>query len=352
MKTNITRTFLFLISLSITTGIQAAATNGICAVPAAADSAVVSPSRENVKSIIRTDPVPLRPDDPMVPLDPAPLDPNTPFVPKDSIPYEPVFPNPNTSSTNPYSVGTPEIASSVSNSGAAVYDLKIHVPDGGPLTPQIGLSYNSQFAGYGLAGYGCNITGISAITRGGHDLFHDDYQKGVTYTSSDNLYIDGKRLILQSGVSGQNGATYTVEGAPFTKVVVHGNYQNNSTTTWFEVTTNTGMTYEYGRSGNSCISFKNKKGYSRIASWYVNKATDRYSNYITYNYAVSNLSIRPVTITYGINSVKSRGIVNKIEFSYKSLGSNARPFAIEDQQGLTDQCLSSITTLGNNNVYR
>lgn len=259
MKTNITRTFLFLISLSITTGIQAAATNGICAVPAAADSAVVSPSRENVKSIIRTDPVPLRPDDPMVPLDPAPLDPNTPFVPKDSIPYEPVFPNPNTSSTNPYSVGTPEIASSVSNSGAAVYDLKIHVPDGGPLTPQIGLSYNSQFAGYGLAGYGCNITGISAITRGGHDLFHDDYQKGVTYTSSDNLYIDGKRLILQSGVSGQNGATYTVEGAPFTKVVVHGNYQNNSTTTWFEVTTNTGMTYEYGRSGNSCISFKNKK---------------------------------------------------------------------------------------------
>lgn len=56
------------------------------------------------------------------------------------------------------SVGTPVGAVSVGNSGAAVYNLKIDVPDGGSLTPQIGLSYNSQSGGYGLAGYGFNIT--------------------------------------------------------------------------------------------------------------------------------------------------------------------------------------------------
>lgn len=251
-----------------------------------------------------------------------------------------------------YSVGTPEGAVSVDNFGAAVYSLKIEVPNGGSLTPQIGLSYNSQSGGYGLAGYGFNMTGFSAITRGGHNLFHDGRQAGVTYTASDNLFIDGKRLILQSGTSGQNGATYTVEGDPFTKVIVHGKYNNRATTTWFEVTTNTGMTYQYGNSPGSKIAYKNKKGNSRIASWYVNKATDKYSNYITYEYAISNLSIRPTTVTYGMNSARNRGIVNKVSFAYRSLGGNARSFAIEDQQGKTDLCLSSVTTTSNNSVYR
>ena len=251
-----------------------------------------------------------------------------------------------------YSVGTPEGVVSVDNSGAAVYSLKIEVPNGGSLTPQIGLSYNSQSSGYGIAGYGFNMTGFSAITRGGHDLFHDGRLAGVTYTANDNLSIDGKRLILQSGTSGQNGATYTVEGDPFTKVIVHGDYNNSTTTTWFEVITNTGMTYQYGNSHSSRIAYRNKNGYSRIASWYINKATDKYSNYMTYEYAVSNLSIRPTTVTYGTNSSKNRGITNKVSFTYRSLGENTRPFTIEDQQGKTDMCLSSITTTSNNSVYR
>ena len=250
------------------------------------------------------------------------------------------------------SVGTPVGAVSVGNSGAAVYNLKIDVPDGGSLAPQIGLSYNSQSGGYGLAGYGFNITGLSAITRGGHDLFHDGSQAGVTYTANDNLFLDGKRLILQSGTSCQEGAAYTVEGDPFTKIVVHGNYSNSTTTTWFEVTTNTGMTYQYGNSPSSKITYKNKSGYSRIASWYVNKATDKYSNYITYDYSIGNFFIRPVGITYGTNSAKNRGIVNKVNFFYQNLGNNARPFAVEDQQGLIDMCLSSITTTCNNSIYR
>ena len=249
-------------------------------------------------------------------------------------------------------VGTPEGNLSVGNSGAAIYNLKIEVPSGGSLTPQIGLSYNSQSSGYGLAGYGFNITGISAITRGGHDLFHDGRLAGVTYTASDNLFLDGKRLILQSGTSGQNGAVYTVEGDPFTRVTVQGSYNNSTTTTWFEVTTHTGMTYQYGNTPTSRIAYRNKSDYSRIASWYVNKVTDKYSNYITYEYAISNLCIRPTTITYGMNPVKSRGIVNKIRFTYQSLGRNTRPFAIEDQQGKIDMCLSAITTTCNNSIYR
>lgn len=145
------------------------------------------------------------------------------------IPISPILDGP-ISKPN-YTVGTPKGVLNISNSGAAAYSLNIDVPNGGSLTPQIGLSYNSQSCGYGLVGYGFNITGISAITRGGHDLFHDGKQSGVTYTANDNLFLDGKRLILQSGTSCQDGATYTVEGDPFTKVVAHGNYNNSTTTT-------------------------------------------------------------------------------------------------------------------------
>lgn len=259
---------------------------------------------------------------------------------------------PGESRSHTTSVGTPSGELDVSHSGAAVYSLSIETPNGGALTPRIGLVYNSQSGGYGLAGYGFSITGISAITRAGHDSFHDGRQSGVTYTASDNLLIDGKRLVLQSGALGQDGSAYTVEGDPFTKVIAHGDYNNSTATTWFEVTTNTGMTYQYGNSPSSRVAYRNKSGYPRIASWYVSRATDKYSNYITYEYAISNLSIRPTAITYGTNSVRGRGIDCKVSFDYKSLGANARPFAIEDQRGMTDACLATVTTSCNDSVYR
>lgn len=276
-------------------------------------------------------------------LDPPPIDPINPFDSIKTDPSGPQVPKPFKPEAD-YSVGTPSGVLSVVSSGAAVYSMTFDVPNGGTLTPQVGLSYNSQSGGYGLAGYGFGITGLSAITRGGHDLFHDGRLAGVTYTASDNFFIDGKRLILQSGTSGQNGAVYTVEGDPFTKVTVHGSYGDSAPATWFEVTTGSGMTYQYGNSPDSKIAYKNRSGHSRIASWYVNRATDRYSNYITYEYAVSSLCIRPTAIVYGTNSAKSRGIVCKVSFAYQSLGENARPFAIEDLQGMADVRLSSVTT--------
>lgn len=296
-------------------------------------------------------PNPDKPFEPIGTIGPVrPIDSGDPILP--IHPDKPVVSNPPTSTSSTYDVGSPKGSLSVNNSGAAVYSINISAPNGGSLTPSIGVSYNSQSGGYGLVGYGFNITGISAITRGGNDLFHDGRQSGITYTASDNFYLDGKRLILQPDTLDQNGATYTVEGDPFTKVVVHGNYSNSTATTWFEITTNTGMTYQYGNSPNSRIAYRNKSGYSRIASWYINKATDKYSNYITYEYDISNLSIRPTTIVYGTNSAKSRGIFNEISFMYRSLGENTRPFAVEDQQGKTDMCLSSVITTSNNTVYR
>lgn len=167
--------------------------------------------------------VPIHPINPGDPI--SPIDPGNPILPLH--PDVPVVPTPPTSTSSTYDVGSPKGAFSVNTSGAAVYSINISAPNGGSLTPSIGVCYNSQSGGYGLVGYGFNITGISAITRGGNDLFHDGRQSGITYTASDNFYLDGKRLILESDTSGQDGATYTVEGDPFTKVVIHGNYSND-----------------------------------------------------------------------------------------------------------------------------
>lgn len=206
-------------------------------------------------------------------IDPIPAPTDSLVKDSDLVVVPPDIPKPSITYNMGCSVGTIGGSLSVGSLGGAGYSLKIETPDGGSLTPQIGLAYDSQSGGYGLAGYGFNITGISAITRGGHDMFHDGSQSGVTYTAADNLYLDGKRLILQSGSSGQSGSVYTVEGDPFTKVTAHGKYDNSTVTTWFEVTTRTGMTYEYGNSSTSRLAYTNKSGHPRIASWYISSAT-------------------------------------------------------------------------------
>ena len=64
------------------------------------------------------------------------------------------------------------------------------------------------------------------------------------------------------------------------------------------------------------------------------------------------MTVRPSSITYGFNARKSRGITNRIDFNYNSLGANARNFYIEDTHGETGYYLASVTASSNGNLYR
>ena len=101
---------------------------------------------------------------------------------------------------------------------------------------------------------------------------------------TDNLFLDGKRLILISGMPCQEGALYCIEGDPYTKVTAHGQYSTSNATTWFEVRTTDGMTYQYGNTSDSRLTFLNNSGNQRIASWHINRTEDLKGNYMTVSY--------------------------------------------------------------------
>ena len=288
----------------------------------------------------------LNPIEPEFPVDPpvpdTPIEPIYPPEDEDDIPVD---------TENKYAVGTPKGAFDVNSMGAAVYSVSIECPNGGALMPAISLSYNSQ-TGWGLAGYGFGIGGLSAITRGGSNLYDDGALRGITYTNADNLFLDGKRLILQSGTHFCDGAVYTVEGDPYTTVIMHGTYSDTTANTWFEVHAADGTIYKYGSSVSSRLSYINKNGAQRIASWHISYAEDVYQNCITYSYETTNLNIRPTVITYGTNNSVSRGITNTVTFGYRSLGDRARPFTVEDRQGYADVVLTDITTATDGVTFR
>ena len=207
-------------------------------------------------------------------------------------------------------VGTPNGTFEVSNLGAALYHIQIEVPDGGPLVPDVGIDYNSQ-SGIGNVGWGCNISGISAITRGVKDIFHDYVVVGLRYENNDAYYLDGKRLLLKSGADGSLGSVYHPDGDPFTDVTI----KNGIYGIYFEVKTPDGMTTIYGNSDNSCIRFTSG-GVQYVASWNVYSRTNATGQTIHYSYNTSNYYPCVSQIRYDLQD----GTQNTINFTYSSLG--------------------------------
>ena len=243
-------------------------------------------------------------------------------------------------------VGSVNGALTVNDMGAAVYSVMFDAPNGGRMTPKIGLAYSSQSSGYGIAGYGIDVTGISVITSGGRDMFHNGKVRGANYDKDSNFYLDGKRLVLQEGEDGEDGTLYAPEGDPYTKVTLHGDI--NSGTAYFEVTATDGTVFTYGSGNNSRLQVA-KGGSARTAAWYVATAVNRYGESISYAYVNENLCVSPQTITYGTE----RGLTAKVEFSYRDMaGANVRTYRIGSQQGRRNKLLSSVTTNINGQVHR
>ena len=242
-------------------------------------------------------------------------------------------------------VGTPNGIFEVSNMGAAQYHIQIEVPDGGPLKPDIGIDYNSQ-SGLGNVGWGCNISGISSITRGTKDIFHDRAARAVLYEDNDAYYLDGKRLVLYSiGENGEGsvGCVYHPEGDPFTDVTI----KNGAYGTYFEVTTPDGKVLNYGGTYNTRIIF-NSDGIQKVASWNIYSCTNQMGQSIYFLYDISDYYPCISQIIYDLPD----GTKNTINFTYTSLGSAAKKFRLKNVEGKIDKLLTNIICKTGNSIFR
>ena len=255
--------------------------------------------------------------------------------------------NPDTTST---AVGAMGGTFGVSATGGATYTIPIEVPQGiGGLQPTLSIVYNSQ-AGNGLCGYGANLAGLSSITRGPKDIYHDGSAGGINYWIDDAFYLDGVRLIHVSGTPGSYGTVYVPESDPFTRVITHGSCNSTSDNTWFEVQTPDGMIYWYGNSSASRLIYTDGNK-TKIQSWNLSHVRQPSGNFMNLFYQTECNCLYPSTIAYGDNLNRGNHLHDTIYFSYESRGDSLH-VRFDGQQGSMRRRLKSITGKSNGSIYR
>lgn len=196
-------------------------------------------------------------------------------------------------------VGALPLALDVSPMGAATGSMPFDLPAGfGNVTPQLGLVYSSSL-GLGNMGYGFALSGVSSITVAGQDYWHDGNVTPVNFNGNDRFYLDGVRLILESGTYGANGAKYLTESYNFATITSTGS--TNSQPVSFTVVTKDGTTMEYG--GSAAIAKVSSNGTTKTTAWLIKKITDKRENYIEYTYSnTTDGQIKLTEIKYAGNS--------------------------------------------------
>ncbi len=211
--------------------------------------------------------------------------------------------------------GSMPIQIDISQMGTATGSLNFELPNGfGGITPQLGLNYNN-YTELGNFGIGCNLSGISMITRSGQNIYHDNNVSEVTFTNSDRFSIDGQRLIIKTGTYGANGTIYITENDNFSIIKSIGN-QNNAPD-YFSITTKDGTVLTYG-SSDAKITVVNS-GLSTITlAWPIKRITDIRGNYIEFNYNNStDGQLKLNSIKYTGNSSGNISPQYSITFNYQ-----------------------------------
>lgn len=185
-------------------------------------------------------------------------------------------------------VGTIEGNFSVDLVGRANYSMPLYVSPGiNGLEPKLSIDYNSG-GGNGWLGKGFTLGGLSSITRAGTNLGNSNKHRPLEYTSNDKLYLDGNLLVVTSGNPWANGTEYRTENEIFSKII----YRTTSTSptdtigllAHFEVYGKDGLIYIYGGETGKTITEQNA-----AKAWWLTKVSDRFGNYIKYEYGTSVL---------------------------------------------------------------
>jgi RHS repeat-associated protein len=193
---------------------------------------------------------------------------------------------------------------SVSLTGQSTYSIPILVPPGTKnFVPSISIAYNSVLSD-GIVGRGWNISGVSAITRVPKDIFHDCEKKAISLDDNNDVYaLDGVRII---------GHKLENDNFSYINYVTSLDPQDN----YFKVETKEGLTMEYGSSDDSKLMLTNANNNIVPFAWYLKKITDKFGNFITYEYYNQNNEITVKEINFTGNQAANISPCNSIKFYY------------------------------------
>ncbi|NOK11035.1 RHS repeat-associated core domain-containing protein [Corallococcus exercitus] len=137
----------------------------------------------------------------------------------------------------------------VTSDGAATYALPFWVPPGrAGMQPSVGLSYSSR-GGNGPVGVGWSLSGYSRISRCAPAMAKAGRRLPVSFTSTDDLCLDGSRLVLVDGTAWAVGARYRTEVDTFSQVTITEADANGPRQ--FEVRDRGGRILTYGGYGDA-----------------------------------------------------------------------------------------------------
>ena len=161
---------------------------------------------------------------------------------------------------------------SVSPSGGMTYNVPIATAAGLKNVPQLSLAYNSQ-GGEGLAGYGWDLSGLSAITVTNKTVYYDGGMYAADADSEYAVYsLDGVRLVPNSIANLSNTWQYETASG---HVIVKKHTDAQGRALWFEAM------YPNG----SRATFGNSTATSPSVVYPVTLSRDRDGNWVRYSYA-------------------------------------------------------------------
>lgn len=248
----------------------------------------------------------------------------------------------------------------VNGAGQLQFTLPIALPPGvKSVAPQVNLVYNSS-SGNGIAGYGWNLSGLTAISRTGKTIEKDGVTQNVQVDYSDYYSFNGQRLILKSGEYGKDGAEYVTEMYSNVKIKSVGTFPVNGQNVGpahFEVTFEDGSQAWYGLYN---AGFPNNPVATTPLEYNIVKWKDSKGNYISYNYISdaalggfrsSNRVMRISSIDWGGNETLNKPHFNSIVFIYSDRDLKEQIYVQGDkyEQG---QLLSEIKVTSNSQPFK
>jgi len=188
--------------------------------------------------------------------------------------------------------GTLEGAWSVGLDGSANYVVPLQVPPGrGDVTPSLSLSYSSN-RGFGHAGLGWSVDGLSEVRPCRLTLARDGKIRGVQFDADDSYCLDGERLVVQSTYPGGAGTVTEYRTQHDRDLRITSGPPDELGPSWFRVETPDGNVRKYttrvvARQTTRANGDGDPEAERKVAAvWVLDEVVDAAGNYAEYSYDI------------------------------------------------------------------